>query len=244
MLAAEKFGTHEEIESDKIDKLRPFENCMPIEEMAARGPETLRYGPLKPTRLTNPRTDQQPHTVIQLQQDDQTDELWSMVGFQTRMRHKKQIRIIQSLPNLAQVEFVHLESVHHNSFIESPKLLDNTLQSRTSPGLFFTKQITKIKGYVESAATELLAGINAAHLVLGKPLIRMPTSTTINRLIKYVSDPAREFFQPMNISFGLITSYFENDEQDRKKINKNQQHLLTSKQALREYRTMAKTISV
>ncbi len=237
VVAAEKFGGHEEVESDSIGDLRPFEGCMPIEDMALRGVDTLRYGPLKPVGLTDPKTESRPYAVIQLRQDDKEGELWSMVGFQTRMKHPEQLRIFRSLPGLENAEFVRLGSVHRNSFIQSPKLLDATMQCRNYPGLFFAGQITGVEGYVESTASGLVAGLNAYHLIAGHSLISLPSSTAIGGLLGYVSDPEREYFQPMNISFGLIPSYFEGDERARKKAGKDARRLETSRAALEEIKS-------
>lgn len=240
--AAEKFGGHEEVESDAIEGLRPFEGCMPIEDMAARGFDTLRHGPLKPKGLRHPVTGIQPHAVIQLRQDDTEGNLWSLVGFQTRMKHPEQLRVFRSLPGMQEAEFVRLGSVHRNSFIESPKVLQPTLELRTCEGLFFAGQITGVEGYVESTSGGLLAGINAARTLAGEELITFPPSTAIGALAQYISDPSREYFQPMNISFGIMPSYFEREEGKLKKSGKDAWRLEVSERALKECRSLVSAL--
>lgn len=203
----EKFGGHDEVESDKTDNLRPFEGCMPIEEMVSRGDDTLRFGPMKPMGLTNPRSDIKPYAVMQLRQDNREGTLWSMVGFQTKLRHPEQLRIFRTLPGLEEAEFVRLGSLHRNTFIDSPKCLNATLETRTDRGLFFAGQITGVEGYVESSATGLLAGINVARVTSGQDCIVPDPRTALGGLVHYISDPTRKSFQPMNISFGLIAGY-------------------------------------
>lgn len=227
----EKFGGHEEVEADSIDRLRPFEGCMPIEEMVARGPETLRFGPLKPVGLTDPNTGKRPHAVVQLRQDDKAGTLWSMVGFQTRLKHPEQLRIFKKLAGLENAEFVRLGSVHRNTFINSPTCLDATLQFRTRPGLFFAGQVTGVEGYVESTAGGLVAGINASRLIAGLTPVAFPSDTAIGSLMAYISDSARKDFQPMNISFGLMPSYFEGLPTG-KKVSKDEKRRKASQRAL------------
>ena len=237
----EKFGGHEEVEADQVDSLRPFEGCMPIEDMIARGPETLRFGPFKPTGLTDPRTGRRPHAVAQLRQDDKGAKLWSMVGMQTRLRHPEQLRIFRTLPGLEHAEFVRLGSVHRNTFIESPKCLDATLAFRNRTGLFFAGQITGVEGYVESTAGGLLAGVNAARLLNSKPLMTLPIDTAIGALMAYISDPDRKDFQPMNISFGLMPTYLEAETRTAKgkKISKSDRRLEAANRALAQLQELA-----
>lgn len=205
----EKYGAHDEVESDRVDNLRPFEGCMPIEEMVARGEETLRFGPMKPVGLRDPRTGQRPHAVVQLRQDDKEGHRWSLVGFQTRLKHPEQQRIFRTIPGLQHAEFVRLGSVHRNTFLNSPRCLEPTLQFRKNPHLFFAGQISGVEGYVESTAGGLVAAFNAARLLASLPTLAFPAHTAIGALMHYISEPTRECFQPMNISFGLMTSYLE-----------------------------------
>ncbi len=232
--AAEKYGGHEEVESDSIENLRPFEGCMPIEEMIDRGPDTLLFGPLKPVGLTDPKTGKRPFAVIQLRQDDKAGQTWSLVGMQTRLKHPEQLRIFRMLPGLENAEFVRLGSVHRNSFINSPHCLEATLEFRTRPGLFFAGQITGVEGYVESTAGGMLAGINAGRMLRGEPLVTFPVETAIGALMAYISDPERKDFQPMNISFGLMPSYLESETRDErgKKIGKKDRRVIASQAAL------------
>lgn len=247
---AEKFGGHDEVESDSIEGLRPFEGCMPIEDMAMRGVDTLRHGPLKPTGLTDPKTGRWPYACVQLRQDDLAGNIYNIVGFQTRMRHPEQIRIIRSLPGLENVEFARLGSVHRNSFIDSPKLLNPTLEMRDRKGLFFAGQMTGVEGYVESTAGGLLAGINSALILSGKSPIIFPTNTAIGGLINYITDSKRDYFQPMNISFGIIPSYFEQEieageiKKKGKKISKDERRLNVAKIALEECRRLWSNCSI
>lgn len=227
----EKFGGHEEVEGDCIENLRPFEGCMPIEEMVSRGPETLRYGPLKPVGLTDPVSGKRPYAVVQLRQDDKAGALWSMVGMQTRLKHPEQQRIFRSLPGMEQAEFVRLGSVHRNTFIDSPKCLLPTLQFEKNPTIFFAGQITGVEGYVESAASGFVTGVNAVRLIRGEDPLVFPATTAIGGLLHYISDRERKFFQPMNISFGLISGYIE---EGHRRLSKNDRRLKVAEKALQE----------
>ncbi len=207
--AGEKFGGHNDVESESLEGIRPFEGCMPIEDMIERGPETLLFGPMKPVGLTDPKTGKRPHAVIQLRQDDKEGKLWSMVGFQTRLRQGEQTRIFRELPGMGNAEFVRLGTVHRNTFINSPECLNPTLQFRGRPGLFFAGQITGVEGYVESTAGGLVAGLNAARLLNGEDPLVFPLTTAIGSLMSYISDPERKHFQPMNVNYGLMPGYLE-----------------------------------
>lgn len=228
--AAEKYTGNEDVENDSLDALRPFEGCMPIEDMITRGPDTLRHGPFKPKGLTDPSTGKSPYAVLQLRQDNKEGTLWSMVGMQTRMKRADQQRIFTKLPGLAQAEFARYGSVHRNSFINSPTCLDATLQFRKRPGLFFAGQITGVEGYVESTAGGVIAGINAARTYRGQDPLVFPANSAMGGLMQYISDPTRKDFQPMNITFGLMPYYFE--LQEGKKLTKKDRRLATAKQAL------------
>lgn len=204
--AAEKYTGNIAVEND-CPELRPFEGCMPVEDMVARGPDTLLFGPLKPVGLTDPKTGRRPYAVLQLRQDDKAATLWSLVGFQTRMKRHEQEKTFRALPGLNKAEFVRYGSVHRNTFIDSPKCLNATLEFRTQPGLFFAGQITGVEGYVESTSGGLIAAKNALRRLNGEELLIVPASTATGALLHYISDPARTEFQPMNVSFGLIESY-------------------------------------
>ncbi|HVO26256.1 MAG TPA: methylenetetrahydrofolate--tRNA-(uracil(54)-C(5))-methyltransferase (FADH(2)-oxidizing) TrmFO [Candidatus Margulisiibacteriota bacterium] len=181
-----------------------FEGCMPIEEMARRGPATLAFGPMRPVGLRDPRTGQQPHAVVQLRQDNHEATLYNMVGFQTKMTYPEQRRVLRMIPGLEHAEFVRLGSLHRNTFINSPRVLLPTLQLRMRPDTFVAGQLIGVEGYVESAAAGLLAAINVAHLLHGQPCIVPPATTALGALVHYVSDPRRRDFQPMNANYGLF----------------------------------------
>ncbi len=182
-----------------------FEACLPIEVMAARGPETLRFGPMKPVGLTDPRTGSRPHAVVQLRQDNALGTLWNMVGFQTKLKHGEQVRIFRTIPGLAGAEFARLGGLHRNTFINSPRLLDGQLRLKSHPHLSFAGQVTGVEGYVESAAIGLLAGRFAADELAGKTVTPPPSTTAFGALLAHITGGASAAtFQPMNVNFGLF----------------------------------------
>jgi methylenetetrahydrofolate--tRNA-(uracil-5-)-methyltransferase len=182
-----------------------FEGCLPIEVMAARGLDTLRYGPMKPVGLMDPRTGFRPHAVVQLRQDNALGSLWNMVGFQTKLKHGEQVRILRMIPGLAQAKFARLGGMHRNTFIDSPRLLDDHLRLKSSPHLRFAGQITGVEGYVESAAIGLLAGLFAAADLQGRRLDPPPATTALGALLRHITGGAdAKTFQPMNVTFGLF----------------------------------------
>ncbi len=182
-----------------------FEGCMPIEVMAARGVETLRFGPMKPVGLTNPHSDDKPYAVVQLRQDNALGTLYNIVGFQTKMKYGEQIRVFRMIPGLENAEFARLGGMHRNTFINSPKLLDDTLRLKVQPRIRFAGQITGCEGYIESAAIGLLTGKFAASEMLGHCAQKPPETTAIGALLNHVTCGANaETFQPMNINFGLF----------------------------------------
>jgi methylenetetrahydrofolate--tRNA-(uracil-5-)-methyltransferase len=182
-----------------------FEGCMPIEVMAERGPETLRYGPMKPVGLDNPRTGRWPYAVVQLRQDNALGTLWNMVGFQTKLKHGEQVRIFRTIPGLENAEFARLGGIHRNSFINSPRLLDAELRLKSRPNIRFAGQITGCEGYVESAAVGLMAARFAAAEGRGQKLAPPPVETATGALLAHISGGANaETFQPMNVNFGLM----------------------------------------
>ncbi len=233
LIKGEKFIGNLDVESENIKGLKPFEGCMPIEDMAERGVDTLSFGPMKPVGLIDPKTNRTPYAVIQLRQDDKEGKLWNMVGFQTKLTKKEQVKIFKKLPGLKNAEFVRLGSVHRNTFINSPKFLNNTLCFKERVGLFFAGQITGVEGYVESTACGLLAGINASQLINDKPLISMPTSTAIGGLIDYITNREKKDFQPMNINFGLIKK-----EITKGKIGKKERREKIALNALSEIKSL------
>jgi methylenetetrahydrofolate--tRNA-(uracil-5-)-methyltransferase len=182
-----------------------FEGCMPIEVMAERGAETLRHGPMKPVGLDDPRTGRWPYAVVQLRQDNALGTLWNMVGFQTKLKHGEQVRIFRMIPGLENAEFARLGGIHRNSFINSPSLLDRQLRLRSKPNIRFAGQITGCEGYVESAATGLLAARFAAAELSGERLAPPPVETAMGALLGHITGgAAAETFQPMNVNFGLM----------------------------------------
>ena len=182
-----------------------FEGCMPIEVMAERGPETLRYGPMKGVGLDNPRTGRWPYAVVQLRQDNKLGTLWNMVGFQTKLKHAEQVRIFRTIPGLETAEFARLGGIHRNSFINSPKLLDGELRLKSKPSTRFAGQITGCEGYVESAGIGILAARFAAAELRGDHLAPPPPETALGALLGHITGGAHaETFQPMNVNFGLM----------------------------------------
>jgi methylenetetrahydrofolate--tRNA-(uracil-5-)-methyltransferase len=182
-----------------------FEGCMPIEVMAERGPETLRYGPMKPVGLDNPRTGRWPYAVVQLRQDNQLGTLWNMVGFQTKLKHGEQVRIFRTIPGLENAEFARLGGIHRNSFINSPRLLDRELRLKSKSNIRFAGQITGCEGYVESAGIGILAARFAVAELKGETLPPPPPETALGALLAHITGGAdAELFQPMNVNFGLM----------------------------------------
>jgi len=182
-----------------------FEGCMPVEVMAERGAETLRYGPMKPTGLDNPRTGRWPYAVVQLRQDNKLGTLWNMVGFQTKLKHGEQVRIFRTIPGLENAEFARLGGIHRNSFINSPRLLDGELRLKSRRNVRFAGQITGCEGYVESAAVGILAARFAAAELRGDTLTPPPVETALGALLSHITGGAdTETFQPMNVNFGLM----------------------------------------
>ena len=182
-----------------------FEGCMPIEVMAERGLDTLRFGPMKPVGLDNPKTGRWPHAVVQLRQDNKQGTLWNMVGFQTKMKHGAQVELFRTIPGLEKAEFARLGGLHRNTFIRSPILLDRQLRLKSAPHIRFAGQITGCEGYVESASVGLMAGIMAANELAGRAFTPPPETTAFGALLHHITgDAEAESYQPMNINFGLF----------------------------------------
>ncbi len=196
---------------------RYFEGCLPVEVMAERGRETLAHGPLKPVGLSDPRTGKRPYAVVQLRMEDKEGRLFNLVGFQTRLKYGEQERVFRMIPGLEKAEFARLGSMHRNTFIQSPELLEPTLCLRKDPRIFFAGQITGVEGYLESSAMGIIAGINAARAARGLEGIFPPPSTATGSLLNYItSRPAKEF-QPMNINFGIMASDVKAKNRKQKK---------------------------
>jgi methylenetetrahydrofolate--tRNA-(uracil-5-)-methyltransferase len=198
LLAAEKVPYRD------FEKVVHFEGCMPIEEMAERGRETLRFGPMKPVGLVDPATGAEPHAVVQLRLENREGTMFNLVGMQTRLTYPEQKRILRMIPGLEQAEFVRLGSMHRNTFINAPQLLLPTLQLKNEPRILFAGQISGVEGYAESAAMGFLAGVNAAALALGGESPIPPPVTAMGALVRHITNTEARTFQPMNVNYGLF----------------------------------------
>jgi methylenetetrahydrofolate--tRNA-(uracil-5-)-methyltransferase len=192
-----------------FDREKFFEGCLPIEVMAHRGADTLRFGPMKPVGLTDPRTGRPPYAAVQLRQDNLAGDHYSLVGFQTQLKWSEQARVLRLIPGLEEAEFVRFGLVHRNTYVNGPNVLAETWQVRRHPGVFFAGQMSGVEGYVESAASGLLAGQNAARMAKGEPLSSPPRTTAIGALAYYVSHANPAHYDPSNITFGIIEPMVE-----------------------------------
>ena len=217
LIAADQVAFHEWEASTPY-----FEGCLPIEVMAARGPQTLAFGPMKPVGLTNPHApDQKPRAVVQLRQDNALATLYNLVGFQTKLRHGEQVRILRMIPGLEAAEFARLGGLHRNTFINSPKLLDPSLHLKSDPRLLFAGQITGCEGYVESAAVGLLAGRFAASDVFGRQMTPPPPITALGALLGHITGGGdASSYQPMNVNFGLFPPIETQADPEKPNVNK------------------------
>lgn len=215
-----------------------FEACMPIEEMAARGEDTMRFGPLKPVGLIDPRNGKEAYAVVQLRQDNAAASLYNLVGFQTHLKWPEQRRVFGMIPGLENAEFVRFGVMHKNTYLNSPQLLDKHFNLRNNKRFYFAGQMTGVEGYVESAASGLMAGLAAARAVLELPEVELPEVTAHGALANYISNPAIENFQPMNINFGLIPPL---TVRIRKKREKNAQIAARALEALDGFLPALKT---
>ena len=207
-----------------------FESCLPIEEAARRGVDTLRYGPMKPRGLPDPKTGREPWACVQLRQENMMADAYGLVGFQNHLRYGEQERVLKLIPGLENAEFLQFGQIHRNTFINSPKILNENLSTRTNPRLFFAGQITGVEGYVESVATGWLAGINAVRVMHGQDMITAPQTSAVGALCRYVSNVETKNFQPVNITFGLLQ---ELPVELRKKYrNKRERHAIQVERAL------------
>ena len=208
----------QEAEVHGFEDKKVFEGCMPVEVMARRGFETLRYGPLKPVGLVDPRTGKEPYAVVQLRQDNAAKSVFNLVGFQTHLKFPEQKRVFSMIPALRNAEFVRYGVMHQNTFLQSPKLLDRYYADRRNPLVAFAGQMTGVEGYVESAASGLLAALAMAAKVQGKKPPQFPQTTAIGALALYISDERIENFQPMNVNFSIVAPL---EQRIRKKAEKN-----------------------
>ncbi|WP_333606025.1 methylenetetrahydrofolate--tRNA-(uracil(54)-C(5))-methyltransferase (FADH(2)-oxidizing) TrmFO [Novosphingobium sp.] len=194
-----------------------FDGCMPIEVMAERGLDTLRFGPMKPVGLDDPRTGRWPYAVVQLRQDNKLGTLWNMVGFQTKLKHAEQVRLFRTIPGLEQAEFARLGGLHRNTFLNAPLLLDRELRLKSSPHVRFAGQITGCEGYVESAAVGLMAGLMTAAQLVGRKWEAPPRTTALGALLSHITgDAEAETYQPMNVNFGLFPPLHDVKKKQRK----------------------------
>ncbi len=225
----------QKVEPKDFEKACYFEGCMPIEVMAERGKDTLRYGPMKPVGLIDPRTGKEPYAVVQLRKENKEGTLLSLVGFQTKLTYPEQKRVFRLIPCLRNAKFVRLGSVHRNTFLQSNKLLKPTLQARKFPKLLFAGQITGVEGYVASAATGIVAGINAARLLRGQEPLTFPKETMIGALLNYITTKEGEL-QPMNPVFGLLPPLPKKVRNKKeRKLKMAQRALKTLKEFLEEH---------
>lgn len=207
-----------------------FESCLPIEEIARRGVDTLRFGPMKPKGLRHPKTGEEPYACVQLRQENLMADAYGLVGFQNHLRYGEQERVLKLIPGLEKAEFLQFGQIHRNTFINSPKILNETLATKSNPQLFFAGQITGVEGYVESIATGWLAGLNAVRVSKGQEMILAPQTSAIGALCRYVSNVETKNFQPVNITFGLLEPLPV--ELRKKHRQKRERHLVQVERAL------------
>lgn len=217
----------ETAEMHGFEKQDVFEGCMPIEVMASRGAKTMLFGPLKPVGLENPHTGTTPYAVVQLRQDNAAASMYNIVGFQTHLKYGEQKRVFSMIPGLENARFVRYGKMHRNTYMASPEVLTASYEAKSQPGLFFAGQMTGVEGYVESAGSGLVAGINAARRALGEDTVAFPKDTALGSMANYVTTTNPKHFQPMNASFALLPSL------EGKKIrNKKERHLKVSERGL------------
>jgi methylenetetrahydrofolate--tRNA-(uracil-5-)-methyltransferase len=226
------------VEEKDWEKLNYFEGCLPIEEIARRGRDTLRFGPMKPVGLIDPRTGKRPYAVVQLRQENLRADSYNLVGFQNHLKFGEQARVMRMIPGLENARFLRYGQIHRNTYINAPTLLRETLQMKAHPNVFFAGQICGVEGYVESIATGLLAGMHAAALVSGAEIAPAPRASAFGSLTHYVTRADAKNFQPANITFDLLPA-LEKKIRDRKERHKMQCEL-----ALREFDRWYESISV
>jgi len=217
----------------RFEETRWFESCLPIEELARRGVDTLRYGPMKPVGLIDPRAGRQPYAVVQLRQENLMADAYSLVGFQNHLRYGEQARVLRMVPGLEHAEFLQFGQIHRNTYINGPRVLAATMQMRAHQNIFFAGQITGVEGYVESVAIGWLAGKNAARLVRHNELLEAPLRSAIGALARYVSSAETKNYQPVNITFALLEPLSDNERGSVKR--KRDRHQLQVELALKEW---------
>lgn len=224
----------------RFEDTKWFESCLPIEEIARRGVDTLRFGPMKPKGLSDPRTGEEPYACVQLRQENLMADAYGLVGFQNHLRYAEQERVLRLIPGMQNAEFLQFGQIHRNTFINSPKILSETLATRQDSHLFFAGQITGVEGYVESVATGWLAGINAVRTLRDQELLVAPTTSAIGALCRYVSNVETKNFQPVNITFGLLEPLPV--ELRKKHRNKRERHVVQVERALKDWDEFTKAI--
>jgi methylenetetrahydrofolate--tRNA-(uracil-5-)-methyltransferase len=217
----------------RFEETRWFEACLPIEELARRGVDTLRFGPMKPVGLRDPRTGREPYAAVQLRQENLMADAYSLVGFQNHLRYGEQARVLRLIPGLQNAEFLQFGQIHRNTYICSPRVLGATMQMRERPNVFFAGQITGVEGYVESVAMGWLAGVNAARRAFDRELLEAPAATATGALARYVSNAAAKNFQPVNITFALLPPLAEPAKRGVRK--KHERRRLQVEAALKEW---------
>jgi methylenetetrahydrofolate--tRNA-(uracil-5-)-methyltransferase len=229
LIAGDQFAGHD------FDGVQYFEGCMPVEEMARRGRDTPRFGPMKPVGLTDPATGREAWAVLQLRREDAAGQMWNLVGCQTRLRIPEQRRIFSMIPGLENAEYLRYGSIHRNSYLNSPAALGAALSTHDDPSLFFAGQLTGVEGYTESLGTGLLAGINLARVLAGKSAAVPPPTTMLGGLYRYLRDAEPSHFQPMNANFGLLDPLPGKVKKDRKRE-------LLAERALADFRAWKATL--
>jgi methylenetetrahydrofolate--tRNA-(uracil-5-)-methyltransferase len=217
----------------KFEETRWFEACLPIEELARRGVDTLRYGPMKPVGLMDPRTSGQPYAVVQLRQENLMRDAYNLVGFQNHLKYGEQARVLRMIPGLERAEFLQFGQIHRNTYICAPRVLKESLQMRERPGVFFAGQISGVEGYIESVATGWLAGVNASRLVQGREPVLAPQRSAMGALSRYVSGADSRNYQPVNITFALLEPL--PDEMRKRFRHKKDRHSLQVELALKDW---------
>lgn len=231
LVGADEYPSHD------FEKIPWFEGCMPVEEMARRGRETLRFGPMKPVGLTDPRTGRRPWAVVQLRQEDRAGAMWNLVGFQTRLRRAEQQRVFRMIPALGEAEFLRYGQIHRNAYLNAPAVLTPHLSLRDDPMVLFAGQLTGVEGYTESMATGLVAGINLSRMLDGAQPSVPPPTTMLGALYRYLREADPRHFQPMNANFGLLES-LDHDVPDRRRRKE-----LLAERALRDTQAWLEAVS-
>jgi methylenetetrahydrofolate--tRNA-(uracil-5-)-methyltransferase len=222
--------TAEGVEAKEWEQLKYFEGCLPIEELARRGRDTLRFGPMKPVGLRDPRTGKTPHAVVQLRCENLRADSYNLVGFQNHLKYGEQARVLRLVPGLENARFLRYGQIHRNTYIESPRLLDQTLAMKEHPRLLFAGQISGVEGYTESMATGMLAGLYAARRALDLPVVPVPRGTALGSLVNFITRADVKHFQPANITFDLLEPL---DEETRRKVrDKRERHRMQCERAL------------